>query len=634
MASPREILKKYWGYDGFRPLQEEIIQSVMQGKDTLALLPTGGGKSICFQVPGVLKEGLCLVVSPLIALMKDQVEHLNRRGIPATYINSSLSRKVIDQKLQQAMDGEFRFLYLAPERLKTEMFLQRLDRMPVTLLAIDEAHCISQWGYDFRPSYLKIKELRTLLPDIPVIALTASATPEVKQDILEQLDMADAVTFQKSFRRPNLSYRVEETDNVAGRIIYLCQQLEGAGIVYARTRKSVIRMAEALQKAGIRAKAYHGGMKSEDRDKIQSSWIDNETRIITATNAFGMGIDKPDVRFVLHLNLPSDLESYYQEAGRGGRDGEYALALSFKNGRDIDEVTRWVKEKYPDWDTLNYHYEVLCNFFGIPNTGVTDTIFTLDIGKICKTFKVPILPLFNSINLLDKEGILSFSELPDQYGYLRVLFPPREVLVYKERYPQSADLIDFILRDLGGEVFSEEMRFSPGFWAWRLKMDPGLLQKQLLHFAERGMLSFRTPESKPSLRFNTPRHRLTKLELNWEKYSFLLELSEKRLASMLRYVETPAHGCRSLQIEQYFGEKGRQNCGYCDYCIDKNNKKGGSQQEMREEILQLLQNGPLFFGALVQSLSGESRKNKEEVIRQMLDRKLILSDENGILRLK
>jgi ATP-dependent DNA helicase RecQ len=322
VGTPRDILKEFWGYEAFRPLQEDIIDSVLQGNDTLALLPTGGGKSICFQVPGMALPGLTIVVSPLIALMRDQVEHLNSRHIPATYINSSVSFRNIDRKLQNAMDGRYKFLYVAPERLKSDMFQARLPQMNVSLLAVDEAHCISQWGYDFRPAYLEIHALREHFPEVPVIALTATAPPRVKDDIVDKLQLKEPRIFRKSFRRDNLSYRVISSERVPDRILQFLRNTPGSGIIYARTRKRTKALADLLKRNDISAAAYHGGMSTTDRNRVQQQWISNEVRVITATNAFGMGIDKPDVRFVLHYNLPSDLESYYQEAGRGGRDGK------------------------------------------------------------------------------------------------------------------------------------------------------------------------------------------------------------------------------------------------------------------------------------------------------------------------
>ncbi|MCL4165351.1 UNVERIFIED_CONTAM: hypothetical protein GTU68_020087, partial [Idotea baltica] len=334
MPTPFEILKKHWGYDAFRPLQEEIIQSVIEERDTLALLPTGGGKSICFQVPGLYFKGLTIVISPLIALMKDQVERLNQLGIAATYVNSSMPFYQVDTKLQGAMDGDYKFLYLAPERLQSEMFKLRLPKMDVSLLVVDEAHCISQWGYDFRPSYLQIAELREAKPDVPIIAVTASATDEVRADILEKLEMREPAVFTKSFRRDNLRYFVLEEENVTQRTIDIVKRTQGTGIIYARTRRTTEHLSNYLIGQGISAAAYHGGLKTSERSKIQQSWLDDKTRIIVATNAFGMGIDKPNVRFVVHYHLPFDLESYYQEAGRGGRDGKTALAIAFRSPVD------------------------------------------------------------------------------------------------------------------------------------------------------------------------------------------------------------------------------------------------------------------------------------------------------------
>ncbi|MEM9987225.1 MAG: ATP-dependent DNA helicase RecQ, partial [Bacteroidota bacterium] len=385
-SSPLEVLNQYWGYQSFRSPQAQIIDRVLAGQDALALLPTGGGKSICFQVPGLVLGGLTLVVSPLIALMKDQVLRLQDLGIPATYLTSDLTAYQVDKRLQKALDGAYRFLYLAPERIQSEMFQARLDRLPLSLLAVDEAHCISQWGYDFRPSYLEIGYIRQERPDIPILALTASATTRVQADISQRLRLADPVTFRKSFKRENLRYFVLKEENVIARTVDICRRTLGTGIIYVRTRKLTQAVVQQLLNAGVSAAAYHGGMLNSARDQAQEAWINNHVRIMVATNAFGMGIDKPDVRFVIHYNLPFDLESYYQEAGRGGRDGKTALAIAFDNPIDRKEMERWSKDKYPSWEQLQSHYQQLCNHFRIPNSVPSSQAHLLDIAGLAADF--------------------------------------------------------------------------------------------------------------------------------------------------------------------------------------------------------------------------------------------------------
>ncbi|MBL0015387.1 MAG: ATP-dependent DNA helicase RecQ [Bacteroidetes bacterium] len=450
-----------------------------------------------FPSSGYGLDGLTIVISPLIALMRDQVEQLSRRDIPATYINSTLSSSDIDRKLQKAMNGDYKFLYLAPERLQTEMFAARVQKMNVSLIAVDEAHCISQWGYDFRPSYLEIAKLREWLPNVPVIALTATAPPSVREDIAQKLELKNPAIFTQSFRRENLHYIVEHSERIADRILEVVQKTQGTGIVYARTRKRVKAIAEYLQRNGVAAAAYHGGMKTSDRNDVQEAWIQDKIRMMAATNAFGMGIDKPNVRFVIHYNLPADPESYYQEAGRGGRDGLDSLALAFHNEQDCLELENFVSEKYPDWDTLNRHFDLLCDFYDVQADGPPAELLKLDLPAIAEKQRVNPVKLYNSIQILDQAGLMMLNEQPDDYAYLQILVRPQEILLYKERYSDRAFLLDFILRNLGGGVYQDDMRFLPAVWARMLDLELEKLNEYLLQFAARGIISYRRPRACP-----------------------------------------------------------------------------------------------------------------------------------------
>lgn len=618
MLQPLDILSSYWGYEAFRPLQEEIINSVIEGKDTLALLPTGGGKSICFQVPGLVLGGMTLVISPLIALMQDQVQRLNENGIAATFINSSLSFRDIDRKLQMAVDGKFRFVYLAPERLKTEIFLTRLPQMDVRLLAVDEAHCISQWGYDFRPSYLQINALRERLPGVPLIALTATATEPVVKDILTHLEMEDGTIFRKSFRRPNLSFKVADIKDVPTGIARYLKKQTGSAIVYARTRKKTVAMAEFLQREDIPAQAYHGGMTPAERHKAQASWISNEVQVMVATNAFGMGIDKPDVRTVLHLNLPADLESYYQEAGRAGRDGKPATAVAFKDEMDLEELEAWVNTKYPTWGQLVGHYQVLCNHFGIPNTSPPERVFPLNLGSIAQVFQVQPIRFYSSVKLLDREGLISLNEQPDDSARVKIEVPPRDLLGYKERFPEHAWIVDLLLRQLGGELFSETMRFIPSILARTSKVEEEDLLEGLKALNTRGVVRFIAPMGQPGVRFWLPRHTLTKREVNWDKYTFLSEQAKERFKAVQAYIATPAKVCRSRQLEEYFGEISTSNCGKCDYCIIQMDPKFAINAAV-EELRELLSGGPMYYWDLLGAMKLGSEEERRELIRSLLD---------------
>ena len=633
MDTPLQILQKYWGHKAFRPLQEEIIREVLAGKDTLALLPTGGGKSICFQVPGLILPGLTLVVSPLIALMQDQVENLNKRGIAATFINSSMGFQAIDYKLNQAMKGKYKFLYLAPERLGSAMFTERLDRLNVSLLAIDEAHCISQWGYDFRPAYMAISDLRKSLAKVPVIALTATATEKVAQDILERLEMPAASVFKKSFLRENLSYHVFETENVARKILELSEKIGGSGILYARTRKRVQKLAQMLDREGISAAAYHGGLGPELRTRVQEDWLKGKARIMAATNAFGMGIDKPDVRFVIHFNLPSDLESYYQEAGRAGRDGLAAYAISFVNDRDLIELESWVKDKYPPFDVVSAHYDHLCEFFRIPSISQGLDPHPVELSQVSRRYHLKPLVLYNCLKILDKEGVVAFNETPEHYAKVRLSINPQEILAYKERFPTAAGLIDYMLRTLGGEVFGEDAFFLPDKWASKMGVSVKEIEKSLTLLAERGVINYSPPSGTPTLTFYQPRRPLTRNELNWHKYNFLRAQARERFEEMTLWVKEKTK-CRARLISEYFGEKTAKNCGICDNCRkQRSNYSDRSEQELKNEVISRLNEGPVPYGTLLSSLKSGDILLRESVIRSLLDQKSIQMNEDYYLAL-
>lgn len=625
MEQARAILKEIWGHSQFRPLQEDIVASVMAGKDTLALLPTGGGKSICFQVPGLLLPGLTIVISPLIALMKDQVHNLTERGIAATAINSSLGAQEIDRRLQGVMDGKYKFLYLAPERIATDIFIDRLPEFNLKLLAVDEAHCISQWGYDFRPAYFEINRIREAQPQVPIIALTATATEAVKQDICEQLHLRDPQIFVKSFRRDNLAYQVVETDDVAGRIHAELKKNPGAVIVYARTRKATVTFAQWLNERGIKAEAYHGGLDNEKRAEVQQQWLDNRVPVMVATNAFGMGIDKPDVRLVAHYQLPDDIESYYQEAGRAGRDGQLAKAVALVNNREKQELERWVDQGYPSWEELLGHYQAICNFYRITHESVPETTFPLDIVEVSSRFQLSPIDLFASLKILDREGFILINDRPDVYGWIQMASHPKRILDFKDQAPEMAALIDFMLRNLGGDAFWEEIRYLPYHWCRKLSLEPSELHRKLQFLHDRNLIYYRAPMDLPSIKFLLPRTELTKRLINWEKYLFLKQRKRERFEAMLAYVGPG--GCRSRKLETYFGERKGQDCGICDVCMAKGQTPNTDlYTQVRDEAQQILSQGPLPFDQLVYQLTTGTEKMRREILRDLVDRKWIVMD--------
>lgn len=632
--TPIEVLRQYWRHEAFRPLQEEIISSVLADQDTLALLPTGGGKSICFQVPGLIKPGLTIVVSPLISLMKDQVQRLNKMGIAATAVTSDLNSFELDLKLQGAMDGLYRFLYLSPERIKSELFRLRLPKMPLSLLAIDEAHCISQWGHDFRPAYRDIAEIREIHPDVPVIALTASATPIVQEDITSQLALRQVNRFAKSFARPNLRYFVIAETRVTEKILEIAGKVQGTGIVYARTRKATEVISDLLVKAGITAAPYHGGLTSSQRHHTQEEWQTGRIRVVVATNAFGMGIDKPDVRFVLHFHLPSDLESYYQEAGRGGRDGLTALAISFLNPADLKTLERWVSQQYPSWEQVSHAYQLLCNEYKITGEAPTQDQRLLDLATLASKTDLKPMSLYRTLQILHQEGVIILSDDRDDYGYLMVHLAPEEMYGYKQRNPSLARFLDFMLRSLGGEIYGREARFLPYQWQEKLSLQPSEWEQIIAKLTSQKVISYKAPRSQPTIRFLQPRHNLIRSQLNWDKYVRLKKESEQKLQAMLDYARQQST-CRSKIIQEYFGEANVLACGVCDVCIGRFNSSvaHGEFSEIQQSIEKALKESPQTFRDLVRKGKSGTAAQREKVIRYLMDKRKILLNDEGLLSL-
>lgn len=632
LSTPLDLLRTYWGYDSFRSPQAEIIAQVINGRDTLALLPTGGGKSLCFQIPGLALGGLTLVISPLIALMKDQVERLHQLGLAATYLNSSLTPREVDRRLQGAMDGKYHFLYLAPERIRSQIFQQRLARMPLRLLAVDEAHCISQWGYDFRPSYLDIGQICEQVPEIPVIALTASATAEVQADIIDKLGLREPGIFRKSFRRDNLRYFVLPEENVTPRVVEICRRTLGTGIIYVRTRRQTTHLSRLLSEQGLAAAAYHGGLPNSERDAIQQAWLAGTHRVMVATNAFGMGIDKPDVRFVIHFNLPFDLESYYQEAGRGGRDGQTSLAIAFKNPVDLAELKRWNQDRYPTWDQLQQHYQKLCNYFRIPNQGHSSAVHLLDLGTVAKELALSPRRLYASLRILHLERLVDFSEDRDDYGYLHLTATPDSIWHYKQNQPGSADLLDYLLRLYGGEAYTQEVRFQPANWAMRFGLSEEALDQKLRRLVQHEVLTYLPATGQPTLRFLQPRHLLTRQEIHWDKYEFLRAQNDRRLAEMMRYVEE-TEVCRSLMIQHYFGEQAHEPCGRCDVCIGRHKTRVNDDefQAIQRAILAFLHRQSASYRDTLIQVKAGSPAQREKVLRFLMDKHIVRVGSRGQL---
>lgn len=566
-----EILKQYWGYDRFRPLQEEIIRSVWSGRDTLGLMPTGGGKSVTFQVPALAREGICIVVTPLIALMKDQVENLRTKRIKASCIYSGMSHREMITALDNCIYGKYKFLYVSPERLSTELFQSKLRAMPVNLLVVDEAHCISQWGYDFRPSYLQIAEIRELLPGIPLLALTATATPEVIKDIQEKLGFREECVFRKSFDRPNLTYVVRKGDDKQAQLIHLLNRIPGSAIVYVRSRRKTKEIAEILRNEKIGASWFHAGLSPEEKDRIQSDWKNGACRVIVATNAFGMGIDKPDVRLVVHADLPNSPEEYYQEAGRAGRDGNRAYAVILFTPGDKAKLKKRISDSFPERDFIKRVYEALGNYLQIAEGAGTGSAFDFNPNEFCRTFRFPLLPAHHALKILEQSGYIEYIEDPDTRS--RILFTVKRDDLYKlNRFDRKTDeLIQCLLRSYTG-LFADYVFIREELLWSRSGLTPEETYQRLLMLTKQHILHYVPRKRIPIIVYTSRREDTTHLVIPRTVYEDRKERFVRRIESMTGYVSSD-DCCRVKYLLNYFGEEYECSCGNCDVCLCKKQGK-------------------------------------------------------------
>ncbi|MCU0340201.1 MAG: RecQ family ATP-dependent DNA helicase [Spirosomaceae bacterium] len=630
-----EILKKYWQYDAFRPLQEDIIQSVLAGRDTLVLLPTGGGKSLCFQVPTLAQKGVCLVITPLIALMKDQVEQLRRRGVRAAAIHSGMNWHEIDITLDNCIHGTTKFLYVSPERLRTDIFMERVKLMDVCLLAIDEAHCISQWGYDFRPSYLQIAEFRKLIPTVPVIALTASATEPVKHDICEKLEMRDPRVFQATFARPNLSYSAFYEENKDARLLKILQNVPGSAIVYVRNRRRTQEIAQWLSRQGIRAEFYHAGLPNKQRTDKQEAWIHNRVRVMVATNAFGMGIDKPDVRVVVHIDLPDSLEAYYQEAGRAGRDGLKAYAVALYSQKDLLELQRNITQKYPPVQTLRRTYQALANYYKIPVGGGEFERFDFDLQEFTATFGLPLSETHYALKLLEEEGFIQLTEAYNSSSKIHIVVDNRTLYDLQLKNPQFDGFLKLLLRMYGGELFTQFVHISEtaiGQKHYAMEAD---VVKVLQSLHDLGMLVYDKQRTKPQLIFLTPRFDANMLPINQLEVEAKQATDTQRVEAVAKYVAHQKR-CRTQLLQNYFGENTDNECGICDNCLNEKKKEQPrpSHTTFRKDIVKLLAFSPLTPQQIVASFGMMHQQAAIDTLKAMLEDETIEYEEEGRLKLR
>lgn len=569
MSSIHSIVKEYWGYDTFRPLQAEIITAVLEGKDVLALLPTGGGKSICFQVPTLAKDGICLVISPLIALIKDQVENLKNKGINALAIYSGMPFLEIKKTLQNAAYGNYKFLYVSPERLETALFLDYLPALNINLIAVDEAHCISQWGYDFRPAYLNIAKIREQIPTVPVLALTASATKNVQEDICEKLLFTNAAqSFQQSFARPNLSYSIFNVASKQTKLLTILKNVSGSGIVYCKSRKHTKEIADLLKLHALNADFYHAGLSNDERNTKQENWIKNKTRIICCTNAFGMGIDKPDVRVVVHYDVPDCLENYYQEAGRCGRDGKRAYAVLLYNDKEITTLLQQPTIKFPDEDTVKNVYIHLMNHLQVPSGIGEGQSFDFDLSTFSASFKIDILTATYCIKILEQENVLSCPETFFKPSTLVFATDKNSLEDFEKTNPVFEPLIKGLLRSYEG-IFDFPSTIYETQLAKFIKMDVSTVKKQLVHLHQNRLIVYTPQKDKPQIYLVQNRMYNDSFKLNLVDYFIRKTNYENRVAAILNYIENTID-CRSKLIGRYFNDTLITNCQICDNCINTN----------------------------------------------------------------
>ena len=653
MFDIHKILKSYWGFDSFRPLQEEIINSVLSNNDTLALMPTGGGKSLCYQIPALAKEGMCLVISPLIALMKDQVENIRKKGITAFAIYSGMSRKEIINTLHVASNSNCKFLYVSPERLETSLFKEYLPGMHINLIAVDEAHCISQWGYDFRPPYLRIADLRNELPDVPFLALTASATPEVQIDICDKLTspltplqrrgeqspkVADSPNdwniFRQSFERPNLSYSVFEVGSKINKIIEVLTKVSGSAIVYCKSRKRTKEISELLQLQNISADYYHAGLLKEERNRKQENWINNKTRVIVCTNAFGMGIDKPDVRSVVHADVPDCLENYYQEAGRAGRDSKRSFAVLLYDEKDLHELEELTKLRYPSQNEIRNVYQAVANYLQIPSGSGEGEYFDFDIADFLKKFKLNSHAALFALKALEQEGWLAFNEQVFLPSSVQFTTNKEHLYEFEKDHPHLEPALKSLLRAYEG-IFDQPVSISEFVLAGMMKKHIDEVKKHFLELHRFGIIDYRPQKDSPQILLLRNRIKAEDLTINMNDYNRRKEKFRLRTREMIHFVKEKTE-CRSRMIAAYFGDASIRSCGICDNCLRIKSITVSKEEfeTINHRIINTVKYEPMHTKDLLDKLSNIKKEKAWKVIEFLQAENKIEMDKSGWVRMK
>ncbi|MES2410335.1 MAG: ATP-dependent DNA helicase RecQ [Bacteroidota bacterium] len=630
MSKALEILQQYWKHDAFREPQEEIIASVLEGKDTFALMPTGGGKSICFQVPAMIQEGICLVISPLIALMRDQVENLQKKGIKAIALTGGIHHDEIIDLLDNCQFGNYKFLYLSPERLQNDWILERIKNLPINLISIDEAHCVSQWGHDFRPAYLKISQLKEYFPKVPFLALTASATSRVKEDIIIQLKLDNPQIFSKSFYRANIAYMVFETEDKLHLLQQILQKNPQPSIIYVTNRKSCLETVHQLESHGFTATYYHGGLSSKEKEKHMKLWMEEKVQVIVATNAFGMGIDKANVKTIIHLHLPQNLENYYQESGRAGRDGEKAFAVLLNNPSDILHAEAQFLSVLPDRPFLNLVFAKLCSFFQIAYGEGIDEQFSFNLNQFCAKYNFPILKTYNALQFLDRQGVINLSQEFSEKLSIQFIIPSKEVIRYVSLNPNDEEIVLTILRTYPG-IYDMQTAFNPTLIAKKSNSDEKTVLSLLQKLKGKQIIDLIAKNNDATITFNEVRED----ERTINRVSKFLEAQNKLKTEQLRavlYYSKETKTCKHKLLMRYFGETINEDCGVCSYCISKNKKKQ-NPEPISEKIIELLKMQD-FNSRDIQKLTKLPKDDVIFALQNLLEKDTISIKSNNLYSLK